>query len=172
MPPAVSLVKHTTDQLAAVSLSRAELTGQEFAWSAASPYSSGFGNLAAFATKLLVEWQPTLWICSSLLSLAQRNSKEWLCGRSVTQEKQQLASQDWLQQPKRLVCLLGKLQVTACVSTTAYYWNRCWEMQCYQGEQWQSLWSALLRSAVMFLGKVRLGYSGTVTVGYGFKTEA
>lgn len=93
-PPVVSLVNTQPVQLAAVSLSQAELTDQVSAWRAASPYISGFGNLAAFATKLLVEWQPTLWICSSLLTLTQRQSKEWLCRKHVTQEKQQLASKD------------------------------------------------------------------------------
>lgn len=56
-----------------------------------------------------------------LLSLAQRQfrSKEQLQRRSITQEELHPVSQEGLQQPNSVVCLLGKLEVTIpCIYTT------------------------------------------------------
>ena len=63
------------------------------------------------------------------------SSEERLWSRSITQEEHQPASQEGLQQSKRLVCLLRKLQVTIPGDGTATkQQRRSWKMRHYQGD--------------------------------------
>lgn len=92
----------------------------------------------------------------SSFSISFRHRRYTHQALNLLQHKLSLAGQEGLQQPKRSVCLLGKLQVTLpCISAD----TRHQRMQWYQADQSQLLWSVLVQYAVTFLGRCMSGYS-------------